>query len=119
MNLEIVILGEVRLRRGNISDIPYRWDLKGSGTNELTYRNRPTGFKNKLWLPVHTAVFKMESQQGSAVQPREVCSMLPGSLDGRAVWGRMDTCICIAESLHCSLETAITWLMSGLYPDTK
>ena len=23
-------------------------------------------------------------------------------LDGRRVWGRMDTCICIVESLHCS-----------------
>ena len=35
----------------------------------------------------------------------EFCSMLPGSLDGRGVWGKMDTCICKAEFLHCSHET--------------
>ena len=31
--------------------------------------------------------------------------MLCGSLDVRGVWGRMDTCIWMAESLHCSPET--------------
>ena len=34
------------------------------------------------------------------------------SLDGRGVWGRMDTCIPMAESLHCSPE-AITTLLTG------
>ena len=28
----------------------------------------------------------------------------------RRIWGRMDTCMCVAESLHCSLET-ITFLI--------
>ena len=28
--------------------------------------------------------------------------MLRSSLDGRGVWGRMDACICMAESLRCS-----------------
>ena len=42
----------------------------------------------------------------------ELDSMLCGSLDGRGVWGRMDTCICIADSLHCSPE-AITTLLMG------
>ena len=35
-----------------------------------------------------------------------------GSLDGRGVWGRMDTCICMAESLCCPPET-ITILLIG------
>ena len=35
----------------------------------------------------------------------EFCSMLCGRLDGRGVWGRMDICICMAESLHGSPET--------------
>ena len=35
------------------------------------------------------------------------CSMLCGSLDGKGVQGRMDTCICVAESLCCSPETII------------
>ena len=34
--------------------------------------------------------------------------MLCGSLDGRGIWGRMDTCICMAESLRCSPKTMIS-----------
>ena len=41
--------------------------------------------------------------------------MLCGSLDGRGVWGRMDTCICMAESLCCPPET-ITTLLIGYTP---
>ena len=37
--------------------------------------------------------------------------MLCSSLDGRGVWGRMDTCICMAESLCCPPETIITLLI--------
>ena len=38
--------------------------------------------------------------------------MLHGSLDWRGVWGRMDTCICMAESLRCSPETSTTLLLA-------
>ena len=34
--------------------------------------------------------------------------MLNVSLDGRGVYGRMDTGICMAESHHCSPETTTT-----------
>ena len=61
---------------------------------------------------VHTAIFKMGNQQRLTVQHMELCSELYGSLDGREVWGRMDTCICMAESLHCSPK-AITTLLIG------
>ena len=64
---------------------------------------------------VHTAVFKMNNRQGPAVQHRELCSVLCGSLDGRGVWGRMDTHICMAESLCCVPET-ITVLLIGCTP---
>ena len=37
--------------------------------------------------PSHTAVFKIDQQQGPTVQPRELCSMLCGSLGGKGVWG--------------------------------
>ena len=33
----------------------------------------------------------------------------------RGVWGRMDTCTCMAESLHCPPET-ITALLIGYIP---
>ena len=44
----------------------------------------------------------------------ELCSDIT-SLDERGVWGRMDTRICMAESLHCSPET-ITTLLIGFTP---
>ena len=33
------------------------------------------------------------------------CSVLCGGKDRRGVWGRMDTCICMAELLCCPNET--------------
>ena len=42
-------------------------------------------------------------------------SMLCASLDGRGVWGRMGTCIRIAEFFRCSSET-ITALLTGYNP---
>ena len=54
---------------------------------------------------VHTAIFKMDNPQKPIAKHMELCSMLCGSLDERQVWGRMDTCICMTESLHCSPET--------------
>ena len=39
------------------------------------------------------------------------CSALCGSLNGRRVWGRMNTDICMAESLCCLPETYITLLI--------
>jgi len=50
---------------------------------------------------VHTVILRME-----------LCSMLCGSLDGRGVEGKMDTCVCVAESLCCTPETGITLLIS-------
>ena len=41
--------------------------------------------------------------------------MLRGSLDGRGIWGKMDTSTFMAESLRCSLET-ITTLLIGYSP---
>ena len=84
-----------------------------------------------LWLPggrnwerdsqevwdghVHTAMFKIDNQQGPPVQHRELCSMLRGILDGREVQGRMDTCIGMAQSL-CSSPETITTLLIGYTP---
>ena len=33
------------------------------------------------------------------------------SLDGRGVWGRMDKCICMADSICCPPETVTTLLL--------
>ena len=48
----------------------------------------------------------MDSQQGPTVQHMQLCSVLHGSLDRREVWGRTDTCICMAESFCYASETS-------------
>ena len=63
-----------------------------------------------------TAIFKMYNQQGpTTVYHMELCSTLCGSLHARGVWGKMDTCVHMAESLCCSSE-ATTALLSGYNP---
>ena len=37
--------------------------------------------------------------------------MLCGSLDGRGIWGTVDTRVCVAESLCCPLETIMMLLI--------
>ena len=57
-----------------------------------------------------TAIFKMNNEwMNTYCRAHEV---LCGSLGGRGVWGRIDTCICMAESLHSSPES-ITMLLIG------
>ena len=51
----------------------------------------------------------MDSCQG---QHMELCSVLCGGLDGRKVWGRMDPCVCMAESLWCWPKTVTISLIS-------
>ena len=53
----------------------------------------------------HAPVFKMANQGGPTVWRRELCPMFCGGLDGSGVWRKTDTCVCMAESLHCSPET--------------
>ena len=52
------------------------------------------------------------NKEGPTLKHSELCSMSCGSLDGREVWGRMDTCVCMAESFHCSPETITKLLIS-------
>ena len=61
---------------------------------------------------------KWRREQEPTVEHRELCSVLCGSLNGSGVWGRRDTCICMAESLRCSPETTTTLLM-GYIPQYK
>ena len=64
---------------------------------------------------IRTAIFKMDNQQGPTVQHRELSSIVCDSLDGRGVWRRMDTWICMADSLWYSPET-VTALLIGYAP---
>lgn len=60
---------------------------------------------------VQSALFKTDNEQGSTVQHMELCSVLYGSLDGSGAQERMDTCTRMVESLCCSPETIITFLI--------
>ena len=68
---------------------------------------------------VHTAIYKMDNQQGPTVQQMELSSMLHGSLDGWGVWGRVDTCTCIVETLHYPPESITELFVNQLYPNMK
>ena len=57
----------------------------------------------------------MDNQQRLIVKDMEFCSMLCARLTGRGIWGRINTSICMAESLCCSPET-ITALLIGSTP---
>ena len=57
----------------------------------------------------------MDNQQAPTVQHWELCLMLYGSLDGRGVWRRMFTCVCMAESTGCSPDTIITLLIGYMW----
>ena len=46
----------------------------------------------------------MDNQQGPTVGHREFCSIFYNNLNGKRIWKRIDTCICITESLCCALE---------------
>ena len=70
----------------------------------------PKNTKTLTWKDIR--VFKMTRIQGPTALHRELCSMLCGSLIGRGVWRRMDTCICMAELLCCAPETITTLLIS-------
>ena len=64
----------------------------------------------------HAAVFKMRlCIAQDLLYSTGNSSQLCGRLDGRRVWRRMDTCMCMAESLCCPLAT-ITTLLLGYTP---
>ena len=104
--------------------IPYMRNIKINYTNELIYKTeRLIDLENKFMVArgrdsqgicedhVYTAIFKMDNQKGPIVQHRELYSVLCASLNGRGIWGRMDTCMCMTESLLCSPKTATSLLI--------
>ena len=77
------------------------WNLKGNGTNELIYKMKQT-HKSREWTHgyqygkvggrdswevwdwhVHTAIFKLDNQQGPTVYHRDLCSILCNKLNGK------------------------------------
>ena len=92
---------------------PDSWSLRLEiFSSYIHYPNSP----KRAWdQHVHADVLKMDNQRRPTVEHRELCSVLCGSLDGKEVWGRMDTCICKAEPLCCPPEI-ISTLLIGYTP---
>ena len=72
----------------------------GEGWEEGVVRELEINMNTPLYL-------KRVMNKDLAYSTGELCSMLCGSLDGRGVWGRMATYICMTESLRCSPETIL------------
>ena len=72
------------------------------------------GIVRKLEMDMdgRTALFKMDNQPSPTTKHEGLCSVSRGSLDGRGVWGRVDMCACLAESLQCPPETITSLLIS-------
>ena len=68
-----------------------------------------------LWLPGEKIVREFRMVMCTLLNLKRITNVAHGnllnvifSLNGRGLRGRIDTCICMAESLHCSPETIIT-----------
>ena len=94
--------------RSSLTDIEDKPMVARGGAGRMLGRDS----KGVLDGHVHTALFKTDNQHGSTVWHQELYSMFCGSMHGRRVWGRMDTCICMTESL-CCLPESITTLLIG------
>ena len=71
------------------------------------------GTNNKLQriYTCHTLLCLKWITNKDPIEYRDLCSVLCGSRDGRGVWGRRDTCICMVESLCCPPKTITTTLL--------
>ena len=66
----------------------YKTKTDSETENKLMVARRKVGGRDNQEVReghTHTAIFKMDNQQGPTVQHMELCSMLCGSLDGKGV----------------------------------
>ena len=56
--------------------------------------------------------YKIDNQQGTTVQYRELSSIFCNNLNGKIIQKRKDKCLCITELLRCIPETNTTLLIN-------
>ena len=63
------------------------------------------GIIREFGINMHTLLYSKWITHKDLLHITGNCSMLCGSLDGRGVWGRMDTCLCMAgcSAVHLKL----------------
>ena len=77
------------------------------------------GTVREFRMDVSTLLCVLVKPTRTYVQCRELCSVSCTSLDGRGAWRRMDSCICMAESLCYLPETITAWLISYIPTQNK
>ena len=72
------------LKRNATNELIYKTEKDSDSENEFKVaKEEGLGEQIGSWdAHAHTAIFKMDNQQGPTVQHRELCSMLCGSWDG-------------------------------------
>ena len=83
------------MERGKRVRLPIQTFVRGSSYGPPD----PNSHFKSAWCTI--ATFAVSDH----VQHTELCSTLCGSLDGRGAWGRLDTCMCVAECFPCSPGT--------------
>ena len=76
------------------------------------------GIVREFGMDMYTLLY-WDNQQGPPVWHRALCSVLCGSLDGRGLWGRMDACVCVTESLCSPHKTLTTLLISYQFSSVR
>ena len=96
------------------------WNLKSNDTNELTYKTKRL-LENELLVAggeeivkdfgkvMYTLLYSKWRTKDLLYKHMDLYTVLCASPDGSGVWGRIDTCLCMAESL-CSPETTTALL---------
>ena len=84
---------------------------------ERAYGCQQEGTARESGTGTHTLLYLKWITNRTHCAARETLLLLCGGLEGRRVWGRADTCICMAESLRCSPETVPT--LSTGYPPVQ
>ena len=76
---------------------------------------RGEGIVGELGMDIYTLLYLKWITNKDLLYSRVLSSIVCDSLDGRGVWRRMDTWICMADSLWYSPET-VTALLIGYAP---
>ena len=73
--------------------------------------------KGKFGIDMYTLLYLKRINKKDLLYSTGNSAQCYGSLDGRGVWGRMDACICVAETLPRTrnYHNIVNWL----YPNTK
>ena len=116
--------------KGEISyDTPYMWNLRRNDTTERIYKTerdlqtekwtygcQGEGVVRDLGKVMYTLLYlKWITNKDLLSSTWNSAQCYRPSWDGSGVWGRLDPCLCTAESLHCSSETTTT-LLTGYTP---